>query len=64
MEQENSFQLVYTDRQFQSQPVQSLLHYIRELNEEQYEHLLGELSKITQIQWRLSQGQEMEKAEQ
>ena len=64
LEQENSFQLVYTDRQFQSQPVQSLLHYIRELNEEQYESLLSELSQITQIQWRLSQGQEMEKAEQ
>ncbi len=56
----NSFRLEYTDVQFQSQSIQSLLRYARELNEEQYEHLLGELSKITQIQWRLSQGQEME----
>ncbi len=56
----NSFRLEYTDIQFQSQSIQSLLRYARELNEEQYKRLLGELSRITQIQWRLSQGQEME----
>ncbi len=57
---DHSFQLLYMDGQLESPPIQSLLRYVRKLDEEQYEIFIRELSQITQIQWKLSLGQGME----
>jgi len=57
---EDSFRLLYADSQLESRPIQSLLRYVRELDEEQYAIFIRELFQITQIQWKLSLGQGME----
>ncbi|MBD5554531.1 MAG: hypothetical protein HDQ95_04070 [Roseburia sp.] len=60
---EQKFRLEYADSQLNIPQVQSLLCYIRKLDEEQYGILIKELSQVTKIQWMQHIGQEIHKAD-
>ena len=60
---EQEFRLEYADRQLNIPQVQSLLRYMRKLDEEQYGILIKELSQVTKIQWMQHIGQEIHKAD-
>lgn len=60
---EQKFRLEYADSQLNIPQVQSLLRYIRKLDEEQYGILIKELSQVTKIQWMQHIGQEIHKAD-
>ena len=60
---EQKFRLEYADSQLNIPQVQSLLCYIRKLDEEQYGILIKELSQVTKIQWMQHIGQEIQKAD-
>lgn len=60
---EQKFRLEYADRQLNIPQIQSLIRYMRKLDEEQYGVLIKELSQVTKIQWMQHIGQEIRKAD-
>ena len=52
-----SAQELFTENELELPAIQSLIHYVRSLNNEQYRTLLKELSEVMRLQWTLSFGE-------
>lgn len=52
-----SVQELFTENELELPAIQSLIHYVRSLNDEQYRTLLKELSEVMRLQWTLSFGE-------